>query len=360
MANALHFAVCIGIDRYPGFPGRDLGSARRDATAFRDWLTDPQGGDVPPENVKLVTVEEDEFGSVGDARPQQREINRALADFHQRLREHLAVNPEDWTKTRMYIYAAGHGIGPPMGEGAVLMADADEEMLGNSIELSLYANWYLHCGLVHEVAIFADCCREIIRGIPPVSAPPFNICQNPSFVGTVRFIGYASRLGEVAWEPADPAERDTARGYFTAALIDGLRGAAADRETGEVTAASLAQYVQGAVEAATAGIGPYPQRGELRGDLGTKLVFRSGAGVQAPERTVRITLPAGLATGLAVRAGTGASDVRARRAAGEAGGTWELHLPDGFYQVVAEGPDPPAFAGQGLFAVTGSDVDVRL
>jgi hypothetical protein len=361
MANDLHFAVCIGIDRYPGFPGRDLGSARRDAVAFRDWLIDPDGGDLPPENVKLVTIEpNDPMATVGDARPQQREINRALADFHQQLREHLAVSPEDWPKSRMYIYAAGHGIGPPMGEGAVLMADADEEMLGNSIELSLYANWYLHCGIVHEVVIFADCCREIIRGIPPVAAPPFNICQNPSFVGTVRFVGYASRLGEVAWEPADPTERDRARGYFTAALIDGLRGAAADRDTGEVTAASLAQYVQGAVEEATAGIGPYPQRGELRGDLATKLVFRTGGGVHAPERTVRITLPEGFPAGVSVRAGTRAEDVRARRAAGEGDGVWELRLPDGFYQVVADAPEAPALAGHGLFAVTGSDVDVQL
>ena len=45
MANDLHFAVCVGIDRYPGFPGRDLGSARRDAVVFRARPAPaPEGG----------------------------------------------------------------------------------------------------------------------------------------------------------------------------------------------------------------------------------------------------------------------------------------------------------------------------
>jgi hypothetical protein len=359
MSNDLHFGVSIGIDRYPGLPGQDLGSARRDALAFDEWLTDPTGGDLPRENVRLITVEPDDvFPSVGDGRPQQREVNRALHDFNQRLREHLAITPEGWERSRMYIYAAGHGIGPPMGEGALLMADAERDLLGNSIELSLYADWYLRCGLVHEVVIFADCCREIIAGIPPPAAPPFNICQLPSFVGTVRFVGYASRLGEVAWEPAAAEERDQARGYFTAAVLDGLRGAAADSATGEVTAASLAQYVQSAVEEATAGIGPYPQRGELRGDLATKLVFRTGGDLRPPERQVRIAFPAGFNGKVSVRSGPRPEDQRGRWNATD--GEWRLPLPDGFYQVVSGETAEREFANGGLFAVTGGDVDVRL
>jgi hypothetical protein len=258
----------------------------------------------------------------------------------------------------MYIYAAGHGIGPPLGEGALLMADADADLLGNSIELSLYADWYLRCGLVHEVVIFADCCREIIGGIPPPAAPPFNVCQFPSFVGTVRFVGYASRLGEVAWEPTDTAERDKARGYFTAALVDGLNGAAAERDTGEVTAASLAQYVQTAVETATAGIGPFPQRGELRGDLATRLVLRGGGGHAAPQRQVRIAFPAGFTAGVTLRSGPRPEDLRGRWNASD--GEWSLALPDGLYQVLPDGDVGPAFAKDGLFAVSGGDLDVAL
>jgi hypothetical protein len=360
MANDLHFAVCIGIDRYPGLAGKDLGSARRDAVAFRDWLTDPDGGALPPENVALVTADPgDAFATVGDARPKQGEVNRALHGFNERLERHLGVNPEDWPRTRMYVYAAGHGIGPPTGEGAVLMADG-QQGLWNSIELAGYADWYLRCGLVHEVVIFADCCREIIDGFPPPGAPPFSICHIPRFPGTVRFIGFASRLGDVAWEPATPDDRDEARGYFTAALVDGLSGAAADRQTGEVTAASLAQYVQSAVEVATAGIGPYPQRGELIGDLATTVVFRAagGAEVRPPQRQVRIAFPAGFAGAVTLRSGPGPADIRGRWIAAD--GEWRLALPDGFYQLVADEAGSPGFANQGLFPVTGSDVDVDL
>ena len=359
MANDLHFGVCIGIDRYPGLAGRDLGSARRDAGAFHDWLVDPKGGDVPVENVRLVAAgPEDLFPDVADARPQQREVNKALHEFNRRLRQHVDLNPDDWELTRMYIYAAGHGIGPPMGEGAVLMADAEADLLGNSVELSQYADWYLRCGLVREVVIFADCCRELIGGIPPPAAPPFNVCQFPSFVGTVRFVGYASRLGEVAWEPTATAERDSARGYFTAALIDGLNGAAAERDTGEVTAASLAQYVQNAVEVATAGIGPYPQRGELRGDLATRLVLRVGGPHRTPQRQVRITFPAGLVTSVSMRSGPRPEDLRGRW--NPADGDWRLALPDGLYQVLADEAGTTAFENKGLFAVSGGDLDVRL
>lgn len=359
MANDLHFGVCIGIDRYPGLSDRDLGSARRDAVAFHDWLIDPAGGDVPADNVRLVAAgPDDTFADPADARPQQREVNRALHEFNRRLRDHVGINLDDWNRTRMYIYAAGHGIGPPMGEGAVLMADADAELLGNSIELSLYADWYLRCGVAREVVIFADCCREIIGGIPPPAAPPFNVCQFPANIGTVRFIGYASRLGEVAWEPTDSGERDRARGYFTAALIDGLNGAAAERESGEVTAASLAQYVQSAVEIATEGIGPYPQRGELRGDLATRLVLRAGGNHGAPQRQVRITFPDGFTSAVVLRSGPRPDDLRGRW--NPADGEWRLALPDGLYQVAADEAGAGPLAADGLFAVAGGDVDVRL
>jgi hypothetical protein len=43
--NDLHFAVVVGINRYPGI--KDLKYARDDAERFRDWLVDLEGGGVP-------------------------------------------------------------------------------------------------------------------------------------------------------------------------------------------------------------------------------------------------------------------------------------------------------------------------
>jgi hypothetical protein len=50
--NELHFGLCVGIDRYPGFPGRDLSSASGDARSFRDWLVAPAGGALPAGNAR--------------------------------------------------------------------------------------------------------------------------------------------------------------------------------------------------------------------------------------------------------------------------------------------------------------------
>ncbi len=364
--NDLHFGVCVGIDRYPGLAGRDLHSARHDAAAFSAWLTDPQGGGVPQANVRLVSVPDTEpFAMPADGRPQQREVNRALREINDAIRAAVAANPAAWDSTRLYIYVAGHGIGPPNGECALLMADADRQTLGENLELSLYADWYLHCGLVREVVIFADCCREIAGGIPPANAPPFTVCAVPEHKGTLRFMGYATRLGELAYEPAGaPQPADSGRGYFTKAVLDGLRGAAAERATGAITGASLATYVQQVVEEVTRTVAPYPQRGEMIADVARQIVFRTGAEIAAgtpaqparPSLNVTLRFPPGLAGDVVLR--NGDTSEHARWAV--ANGPWTLPLPAGYYRVEALAQGAPPLANDGLFDVLGSDRDVQL
>jgi uncharacterized caspase-like protein len=364
--NDLHFAVCVGIDRYPGFPGRDLTSAARDARSFRDWLVSTAGGALPEANVALVTVEPNvPFGGVGDARPKMHEVLQALDAFNERIRAHVAVNPEDWARTRMYIYAAGHGVAIPNGEGALLMADAKPQLLGFNVDLSMYADWYLRCGLVAEVVVFVDCCREVADGMPP-GVVLFQQCRFPQQKGTARLIAYASRWGEQAWEPID--DPNLARGYFTQALIDGLNGAAEEAETRQVTAASLATYVAQAVEEKTRPpVAPYPQRAEMPVDLAVRLVLRDAPSDPDPAapaeprpapavHTATIRFPAGFAGEVTVRAGDGTEHGRWRAAEGE----WRISLPDSFYEVVPEPAGSVQFAGNGLFKLVGADVDVQL
>jgi hypothetical protein len=52
--NEHHYAVVVGINRYPGLS--DLRGARADAGAFADWLERPDGGAVPPANVNFGTA----------------------------------------------------------------------------------------------------------------------------------------------------------------------------------------------------------------------------------------------------------------------------------------------------------------
>jgi hypothetical protein len=366
--NDLHFALCIGIDRYPGFPGRDLSSATTDALSFRDWLVAPAGGALPETNVVVATVPATEsFGGVIDARPKMHEILQALNAINERIRSHVNVNPQDWERTRLYIYAAGHGVAIPNGEGAVLMADAQPALLGFNIDLSLYADWYLRCGLVHEVIVFVDCCREVADGMPP-GVVLFQHCRYPATKGGVRFVAYASRWGEQAWEPTAVEDPNLTRGYFTQALIDGLNGAAEEQATRQVTATSLATYVAQAVQEKTKPpVAPYPQRAEMPVDLAVRLVLRdapSGEPVPAASvptaavttHTATIHFPEGFTGDVVIRSGDGVVHGRWRATDGD----WRITLPDSFYQVVPEPPAQASFDDEGLFPLVGADTDVTL
>ena len=361
--NDLHFGISVGIDRYPGFPGRDLGSARRDAAAFYGWLTDPTGGGLPADNARLITVDDGVgFRSAADGRPTIGEVNVAMRDLNSRIREQLSTGRADWSRTRIYLYVAGHGIGPGHGESALLMADSDVHTLNNCMELSRYAGWYLRCALVHEVIVFADCCRELTQAPDEPIGVPFTTCQlAPS--GTKVLLAYASRLGTQAWEPASADERDRARGYFTVALLDGLRGRApGDPRTGLITAATLAGYVYGEVERLTSGNVPYPQRGEWPADLvvANSIFFGPAAGAQpGPHFTATIHPPAGQRNALVLLDEDEA--VHARWQPGDPV-PWVVGLEEGLYEVRSDTAEATetALAGEGLFRLRGGDRDVRL
>ena len=50
------WAIVVGINAYPGLS--EAVGAEDDARAFRDWLADPDGGDLVPDNdhVKLIVT----------------------------------------------------------------------------------------------------------------------------------------------------------------------------------------------------------------------------------------------------------------------------------------------------------------
>ena len=348
--NQLHFGVCIGIDRYPGFPGRDLGSARGDARNFANGLLAANGGGLPPDNVKVIEASPEEiWAQAGDARPQLREFDRALATFNRRLRDYLDATPDDPNASRLYVYASGHGIGPVDGECGVLMASADLDTLGDHAELSKYRSWYEGYGPFREVVVFADCCRELLDVGIDANGPPFPRDGLP--VGARTFTGYASRLGETAWEPASAADRDTARGYFTDALLKGLRSGPIDPRYGVVTSTTLAKFVADTVLQLTQGQTPYPQKAESKGDPANPILF--GTTVAPAPSAVSINFPEGFTGDVVLRSGPG-EQLGSWNAAE---GPWVIELPPGHYEVV---PVTPAGPTDWLFKVAGADVDVRL
>ena len=346
--NDQHYAVVVGIDRYPGLS--DLTGARADAEAFARWLERPDGGALPPPNVKRVMATDDEEAAFGTdasaARPVREQIEDALADAAAAARAAVEANRDEWERTRLYLYVAGHGLAPSGGEGALYLANAREDR-SRHLELGEYRKWCSQCAYFREVIVFADCCRTR-NNTARAQMPTLDPCPAPIVNGqTTWVVGYGSGLGEPTYE-------DDARGYFTRALIEGLEHAKLD-EDGAVTASTLAPYVKSAVAEQTRDK-LHPQTAELYADAGARVVFRAGPPTARAKRQVAISFPPGYAGRVELRLGMEPIGVH-----DAAAGPWSLELEEGIYEVAAAAGEPPAaFAEHGLFKVVGGDASVQL
>ncbi|HEX3455763.1 MAG TPA: caspase family protein [Gaiellaceae bacterium] len=357
--NDMHYAVVVGINRYPGI--RDLRHARSDARAFREWLVSPSGGMVPARNVRSVLAkpsDEKLFKLPREAQPTAGLVNDALFDVTEELRQRVRKDVASFKRSRLYVYASGHGIAPANGTGAVLMADANaaQDAYGYNIEISLYSSWFVACGWFSELVFFADCCRDRMFNAPGMG-PPWGACPNP-FGETNVVTGFATTFAASAFEPTDVKNLDQARGYFTRALLDGLQGGAADPNTGRIDTNSLAPYVMQSVEALTARK-QFKQNPNIVGDVANPIVFRpAGSSTARQRRQVTISFPAGFRGGATLQRGD-LTTVKHWKSVGRLPKT--LRLDEGFYLVV---PDPPAapdaFKNGGTFQIVGKDENVKL
>ena len=342
-ATDLHFGVAVGIDRYPNVSGAaDLQFARRDAESFHGWLLDPEGGGLPAENAELLK------GKRLSQYPTQKEVYAALRRWHEAVGG-IEPGSAEWERTRLYVYGAGHGYGPTDGTAALLLADANDQELGCHLEVQSYLEWLKINAPFKEVLLFADCCRRRYEKGPPSSRPPYSYTSPNPQVEVFSIAGYAARRNEVALEPVDPTDADDARGVFTRAVLDGLRGSAASG--GVVTSQSLATYVRSAVENRTKQ-SRVPQKVEFTADLAQEISICSPQG-PAPVRNVTLRFPA-TARGEAVIK-NGSFEIVERKRIGP-GVAWTVQLEDGFY-ALDFGEDSGGFRPQ-TFGLVGEDISV--
>lgn len=244
--NSRHYAVVVGIDCYPGVANQ-LSTAKHDASAFAEWLRDPLGGALPDNNVALITAtpeEESAFKLAGPlgatrARPILNDVYVALETFHAAVSR---LNDPEWQQTRLYMYLAGHGIVPAAGNGALLFANARPPgFWGDVLDFVAYAQLYERFTPFHDIIMLSDCCREINEGVPSAAAPPFS--------GKVRGLtncvtGYAALFGSNAGAVPSSGSGGHGRGFFTQAILEGLKGAAPhDPVTGAIGSHQLHMYV---------------------------------------------------------------------------------------------------------------------
>jgi len=345
-----HYAVVIGINRYPGLS--DLTGPRKDAETFHAWLVDEQGGRVPERNVHRVLVdpaEEQSFPDSWTARPKSVDVESKLGQINEAFTAAMNADRAIWEQSRLYVYASGHGVAPSGGAGALLCANASPKAnFWDMIEFSAVHAWYRSAGLFKEVLLLADCCREQRPLAPSLGlqlGQPLKSYGNSDLL-----VAFATTYAKAAFE--DP---DRSRGYFTAALIDGLRGGAADPGTGEIRADKLSMYIADHVHEMTHGQA-YEQTPDFPiNNPRDPMVVRPGLG-ELPQLSRKMTLrfPAGYAG--RVRLQRDRADVRTWD---PAQGPWTLDLPEADYTI---GPvnGGKAFANGGAFRVIARNSELAL
>jgi uncharacterized caspase-like protein len=245
MPKSDHYAIVVGLSSYPGLaqppePPADLKGPGNDADAVADWLKSPTGGDLPPENVKVIKSP-GVAASAADAEPSRDEIEKAFVWLEDIATENRKRN--QWrVGRRLYVYMSGHGFSPRRNHGCLFAANATTRF-GYHVYPSSWLEWFQDAEYFSEFVLWMDCCMNRMSTLPPSVAPaqPLN---KPAAAGPT-FIAFAAQRPLKAVERAIAEDGGQFHGVFTWTLLQGLQGAAADG-FGMVTGRSLADWLRNA------------------------------------------------------------------------------------------------------------------
>lgn len=228
MAN---YAVVVGIGKYPRLEAvgmlKNLDGPENDATAIAHWLRDPEGGNVPEENLRLIRTS-DFRQSEDDPQPSMSRLSSTM--------DWLLQQTTNARADRLYLYFAGHGFAPVLEEPALFTAEA-----GAGFNAYFYAyDWFRYLrqsGRFREYVLWMDCCMTNQRSIPV--SPVMARAEVSTLVPGPSFIAVAAQTKSALEYPMSDGQ---VHGVFTWTLLQGLNGAAAD-ERGVVSAHSLKSYL---------------------------------------------------------------------------------------------------------------------
>ena len=229
---------------------------------------------------------------------------------------------------RLYVYVSGHGFSPTRNKGCLFATNASTDAPGANVFASAWLELFQEAGYFREFVLWMDCCMNRLPSAQP-SAPimsPLIVLDPPG----PTFIAFAAQRPLKAVERPIPEDGDKVRGIFTWNLLQGLKGAAANRY-GMVTGRSLADWLRNshrarldAADLADREVGQEPGGGG-RG-RGADLRPRA----EAADLPHRLLPPAGLGAleGKLWR-GRRRAPSRWRRANGRGAGPAARHLPRG-------------------------------
>ena len=212
MAN---WAIVVGINEYWS-PEANLKHAVSDALKMTAWLTNANGGNVPPRNLFLLTHPRLPADVQLSPDIQQSGANKSdLIDVSFAL-----INQSRGKGDRLFVYFSGHGltsrkeISPKQ---AVVMADFSPQRTDNSLTLS--SLWEFFQGAQFpEQFFFIDACRNQLDWNFPYRLGDFPQGGNPVQPTPSQFLLYATA-------PEQKAKESGEGGAFTGVLLEGLKGA---------------------------------------------------------------------------------------------------------------------------------------
>jgi tetratricopeptide (TPR) repeat protein len=232
-SKAKRWALIIGVDRYRDQQIGALKGSENDARTLADALVRYAG--FPSDQVILLSTDQ----------PDERQPTRV--NILRRLSNLTSVVPKDGL---LLISFAGHGM-ERNGQAYLLPTDAqiseDISFLEETALSVARMKDRIRATGVAQVVILLDACRNDPGGraeAPNLMSPAylrgFNFDVKNREVQAFATI-YATAVGQRAYEYSERRQ-----GYFTWAIVEGLKGAAAN-EKGEVTLAALVDYVQNVV-----------------------------------------------------------------------------------------------------------------
>lgn len=229
-AAAKRYALVIGVDQYADTQISTLGGSANDARALRDALVRYAG--FPADQVILLATQQP-----AERLPTRGNILRRLSNL-------AAIVPKDGL---LLIAFAGHGL-ERNNQAFLLPSDAqvsdDINLLEQTaVNVVSVRDWVRKTG-VAQVLMIVDACRNDPAGRANADNPltrsytkGFNFDVRNREVTAFATL-YATQIGHRAYE-----YKEKRHGYFTWALVEGLKGGAAN-ERGEVTLGGLINYLQ--------------------------------------------------------------------------------------------------------------------
>lgn len=230
-AQSKRYALVVGVNDYQDSLLSRLSGAANDARSLADAIVQYAG--FPKDNVVLLTTDQPVTNQ-----PTRSNILGKLSTLRQLV-------PEDGL---LLLFFAGHGI---ERDGQAYLLTMDTQINGDislledsSLSVRVLSDRIRATG-VKQVVLILDACRNNPLAGRGASASSLSTAYvRPfDFEGHNRDITafvtlYATGIGQTAFE-----YRDRQQGYFTRALVEGLKGEAAN-ERGEVTLEGLLTFVE--------------------------------------------------------------------------------------------------------------------